>query len=138
MKSKKYFPFRKQVLRDKIIRLAGYTEIYVSVLVLIGILMLSSVIVRDLYLIFFDLFNHAVTVSVNLFLSTAFELIIGVEFAKMLANNTPGSAVDVLLFTIARQLISTTEGRMLDALIGVIAIAILFAIRKYLSYSSDQ
>ena len=125
--------FRKQRLRGTMSMIASYTEIYVAVLILIGIILLSASELRYLGLIVQDIINGTQTIQITTFLSTAFELVIGIEFIKMLAKHTPSSAVEVLLFAIARQLISTTHGNMLDALIGVIAIAILFAIRKYLS-----
>jgi len=69
-------------------------------------------------------------------LSMTLNLVIGVEFTKMLVKHTPDSVIDVLLFAIARQIVVYHE-RTLDLLIGVAAIAILFAIKKYLSDISD-
>ncbi len=50
---------------------------------------------------------------------------------KMLAKHTPGSAIEVLLFAMARQLVI---GHMtpVENLLGVIAIGIIFIIRKFL------
>ena len=36
----------------------------------------------------------------NTFLGHVFNLVIGVEFIKMLSKHTPGSAIEVLLFAI--------------------------------------
>lgn len=72
--------------------------------------------------------------TIEEFMSHVLALIIAIEFVKMLAKHTPGSAIDVLVFAIARKLI-VNHGSMLDSLIGVVAIAILFAVRKYLSSS---
>ncbi|MCL2457039.1 MAG: transporter [Defluviitaleaceae bacterium] len=63
-------------------------------------------------------------------LSALFILVIGIELAKMLIKHTPESVIDVLLFTIARQLVMYHD-RPIDNLIGVIAIAGLFAAKKY-------
>lgn len=64
-------------------------------------------------------------------LEQAFNLAIGIEFIKMLAKHTPGSAIEVLLFAMARQLVI---GHMtpVENLLGVIAIGIIFIIRKFL------
>lgn len=64
-------------------------------------------------------------------LEHAFNLIIGVEFIKMLAKHTPGSAIEVLLFAIARQMVieHTTP---VENLVGIVTIALIFIIRKYL------
>jgi len=118
--------------------IASYTEIYVSAIILIGIIILSFSVLKNLVTIFQDIIYDTHTMEITTFLSTAFELIIGIEFVKMLAKHTPSSAVEVLLYAIARQLISSTDGNMLDALIGVIAIGALFAIRKYLSEPIHQ
>ena len=58
-------------------------------------------------------------------------LIIGVEFIKMLAKHTPGSAIEVLLFAIARQMV-VEHTSPLENLIGIVTIALIFAIRKFL------
>lgn len=64
-------------------------------------------------------------------LEQAFNLVIGIEFIKMLAKHTPGSAIEVLLFAMARQLVI---GHMapFENLLGIIAIAIIFIIRRFL------
>ena len=64
-------------------------------------------------------------------LSAAFTLIIGVEFTKMLYKHTPETVIDVLLFAIARQTV-IYHANMTDMLIGVLAIAGLFAAKKFL------
>ena len=65
------------------------------------------------------------------FLSRSLGLVVGLEFIKMLCKHTAETVVEVLMFALARQMVvehlSTTE-----TLIGVLAIAILFFIRKYL------
>lgn len=122
--------FKKQAIRSKLGIIASYTEIYISFLIIIGIIILSFQIIIDLRDIFEMIASHSEQVHFSRVLATAFELIIGVEFVKMLAKHTPGSAVEVLLFTVARQLIAS-EGSMLETLFGVIAIALIFAIRKF-------
>ena len=64
-------------------------------------------------------------------LSTTLTLIIGVEFIKMLCKHTPETIIDVLLFAIARQIVIYHE-KTLDLLIGMVAIAGLFAAKKFL------
>ena len=64
-------------------------------------------------------------------LSMVLTLVIGVEFIRMLCKHTPESVIDVLLFAIARQMVIYQEKTM-DLLISVIAIAGLFAAKKFL------
>jgi len=64
-------------------------------------------------------------------LSAVLTLVIGVEFIKMLCKHTPETVIDVLLFAIARQIVIYHDST-LDLLIGAVAIAGLFAARKFL------
>lgn len=70
-------------------------------------------------------------------LTTCFNLIIGVEMIRMLYLHTPSTVFEVLLFAIARQAI-IDHSAPLSSLICVIAIAILFATRKYLFVAFDE
>ena len=70
-------------------------------------------------------------------LTACFNLIIGVELIRMLYLHTPITVFEVLLFAIARQVI-IDHSSSLNSLIGVIAIAILFATRKFLFAAFDE
>ncbi|HOO12492.1 MAG TPA: transporter associated domain-containing protein [Bacillota bacterium] len=73
----------------------------------------------DIYNIFRDMLGYLLL------------LVIGLELALMLIRHTPGSVIEVMFFAIARKiLIYTTE--TYEFLIGVIALAGLFAIRRFL------
>ena len=70
-------------------------------------------------------------------LTACFNLIIGVELIRMLYLHTPLTVFEVLMFAIARQII-IDHSSPLNSLLGVIAIAILFATRKFLFSSFDE
>ena len=65
-------------------------------------------------------------------LETCFNLIIGVELIKMMYSHSPQTVFEVLLFAIARQII-IDHSSIWSSLVGVCAIAVLFATRN--SYS---
>ena len=65
------------------------------------------------------------------FLANALSLVVGVEFVKMLCRHSAQTVVEVLMFATARQMV-VEHMAPTQTLIGVIAIAILFAIRKFL------
>ena len=65
------------------------------------------------------------------FLETCMNIVIGVEFLKMLCRHNIDVVVDVLLFTLARHMI-VGEHRMVEGLLCVISIAILFIVRRFL------
>ena len=70
-------------------------------------------------------------------LTACFNLIIGVELIRMLYLHTPLTVFEVLMFAIARQII-IDHSSPVNSLLGVIAIAILFATRKFLFSSFDE
>ena len=70
-------------------------------------------------------------------LDDAITLAIGAELIKMLCKHTPETVIEVLAFALARQLIVGHSDHWQN-LITVIAIAILFAIRRFLLKSHDM
>nr|WP_207927391.1 hypothetical protein [Streptococcus catagoni] len=73
----------------------------------------------------------------NLILARAMTLAVGVELIKMLSKPSPGTVIEVLLFALTRQLI-VEHPDMVEFLLGVNAVAILFAVRRYLFIHFDD
>lgn len=71
------------------------------------------------------------SVNIHEFLTIAFNVMIGVEFLKMLCRHNLSSVIEVLLFAIARGMV-IEHATSLENLLSVAAIGILFLIRKYL------
>lgn len=65
------------------------------------------------------------------FLELALNIVIGIEFLKMLCRHNMDAVIEVLLFTLARHLIVSMHS-MVEGLVCIIAIAILFVVRKFL------
>ena len=61
----------------------------------------------------------------------SFDLVIGVELLKMFCRHDIDSIVEVLLFSVARQMV-IDHLAIKEALIGCVAVAILFAVRRFL------
>ncbi len=66
----------------------------------------------------------------------AFNVVIVIEFIRMLVKHSTNTVVEVLLFAIARGLVVGHE-EPLDALIRIVCIAILLACRKFLFKKFD-
>ena len=118
---------RKRI-QGNILKWANIIEILIAILlsVLIGILSIFLIIeFKNL------LMSGKALPNFNDFLAMALNLVVGVEFIKMLCRHTPETVIEVLLFAIAIQLI-VSHGSTFENLAGIISIAILFAIRKYL------
>ena len=116
----------KRVFRDQIAEAAGILEVVLSAIVLIALLM--SVI--PLLKLMPGLLTDADSMEVHTFLKRALDIVIGIEFIKMLAKHSPGSSLEVLLYAIARHMVVGHESA-LDNLISVGAIALIFVVRKF-------
>ena len=69
--------------------------------------------------------------DLDYFLEYALSLAVGIEFIKMLCEHTSDNLIEVMLFAIAREMI-VEKLETPYTLVGVAAIAGLFAIRKFL------
>lgn len=100
----------------------------------IGLLIIAALLISTLGLLhgLTDLYAERLSdFAFREFLAAAFNVVIGIEFLKMLCRHTLSSVIEVLLFAIARGMVAehTTP---LENLISIAAIAILFMVRKYL------
>ena len=113
---------------EGIYNVARYTEIMLSIVILIvialaGIRLIYAITETSIMNLDIDFFTE--------FLANALSLVVGVEFVKMLCRHSAQTVVEVLMFATARQMV-VEHMAPTQTLIGVIAIAILFAIRKFL------
>ena len=65
------------------------------------------------------------------FLHTILNVVVGLEFVRMLIDMTPANTLEVLIMATARHIIMNHE-EPVTLLIGVICVGGLFAIRRYL------
>ena len=120
---------------EGIYNVARYTEIVLSIVILIvialaGIRLIYAITETSLMDMDIDFFTK--------FLANALSLVVGVEFVKMLCRNSAQTVVEVLMFATARQMV-VEHMAPTQTLIGVIAIVVLVAIRKFLmTEDSDQ
>lgn len=115
------------MLRNQVAAVSSILEVVLSVLVLIALLISMVPIAGEM----FSLVTNKSTDAFQTFLGHAFNLVIGIEFIKMLSKHSPGSALEVLLYAIARNMI-LGHGSTMDNLLGVFSIGLIFVIRKFL------
>lgn len=113
-------------------RLALVLEFIITIMLGIGILLLCLRMASSLT----NIPNLNEWPNYNDLLETCFNLIIGVELIRMMYQHTPDSVFEVLLFAIARHIIMD-HSSIWSSLVGVCAIAVLFATRKYLFCEFD-
>lgn len=127
-------PFFKDL--DKIIfSIAHISELFMSCMITLVIIILMA---KMLFLLpSSNVFILADEEAFSEFLSKALNLVVGVEFVKMLCKHTPETVIEVLLFATARQMI-VEHLAVHQILIGTLAIAVLFATRKFLLSSPAE
>lgn len=114
-------------------KLTAYLEFIIAIILAAGIILMTI----QLILSFGNLPDLNKYPNYDDLLTTCFNLIIGVEMIRMLYLHTPMTVFEVLLFAIARQIIIDHTSPV-NSLLGVIAIAILFATRKFLFVAFDE
>lgn len=125
----------RKYLQIRLYELSHYVEIIISIILVISLLVLTGRLALSLTGIF--TIKSGIDTYLQSFLNQAMSIAIGVELIKMLSKHTSGTIIEVLLFAIARQIV-VAHGSAKDSLLSVIALAILFATRKYLFTSFDD
>lgn len=69
--------------------------------------------------------------DIHNFLHNILTIVVGLEFVRMLIDMTPGNTLEVLIMATARHIIMNHNNDW-TLLIGIVCIAILFAIRRFL------
>ena len=113
-------------LRNRIIQASSLLEILLSGLVLIGLLLSAVPLIRWMPGLLID----GNEVEIRTFLERSLDIVIGIEFIKMLAKHSPGSSLEVLLYAIARHLVVGHDSA-LENLLSVGAIALIFIVRRF-------
>lgn len=125
----------RKYLQELVTEISHYLEILLSLILTIAMIFFAISLVANLpgFLIS-DVNNNQLFENI---LGRALTLAVGVELIKMLSKPSPGTVIEVLLFALTRQMI-VDHPKMFDFLLGIIAVAILFAIRRYLFVKFDE
>lgn len=133
LKLRRNFAVRKK-LQDRMFEVSYIIELLVSIMVGLAILIFIARMVTDLTAMvkYFD--KEA---SLMVILDDAITLAIGAELIKMFCKHTPETIIEVLAFALARELVveHTTPWENLTT---VVAISILFAVRRFLLKRHDM
>lgn len=124
----------KRVIKRYMSGFAGAIEIFLAALLLMGILITISDLLYKLgdlaSLVFFNESGESIRLNYDIFFELAIQLVIGIEFTKMLVQHTQDNMVEILLLLVARKIVVSHNGTF-DLLIGVFSIAMLFFIKRY-------
>ncbi|MEG0468540.1 MAG: transporter [Longicatena sp.] len=119
-------------INEKLVRVTKGLELAIAVLLIVAIT------VSAIYVVFYA--GNALkegSFQLESFMKTVLTLVVGIEFAKMLILHTPESVLEVLLYAVARQIVIYHDSA-LENLVGVLAVGVIFAIRKYLSKEKNE
>ena len=116
------------------IKLAHILEIILALVVIITVAFGVVDTIRIIYRAYIlDFTNPVEYDQLNNILGQILMLVIGVELVVMLSLHKSIAVIEVLLYAIARKLLLIPKtSSMIDLVLGVVAIAGIFAIKKYL------
>lgn len=125
----------RKYLQDIETEVSHYLEMVLSFILMVAMVFFAFSLISELPGFFSSKIDNDRLFEVVL--SRAMSLAVGVELIKMLSKPSPGTVIEVLLFALTRQLI-VDHPNMSDFLLGIIAVAVLFAIRRYLFIQFDN
>ena len=109
-----------------LMKVSSYLEIACALVLIVAICIAFIPVPQNLYSLYLD--NGF---DLSDFMKKSFDLVIGVELLKMFCRHDIDSIVEVLLFSVARQMV-IDHLAIKEAFIGCVAVAILFAVRRFL------
>lgn len=115
----------------KLNKVVVFFEMLISILLLLGIVFSTPDIIKY----YVEIAHANVNYSLELFrqfLSHILLLVIAMEFVLLMVAHNDSTIIHLIMLVIARKMLIVSEN-MSDLLIGVIAISILFLVRKYLT-----
>ena len=116
------------------LKIANIFEFILGMVVMVAVFLGTIDALRMIWKMYIVDFQNPVGYSeLNDLLGQILLLVIGVELVVMLSLHIPGALLEVLLYAIARKmLLLPKSGGMTEIVLGIISIAGIFAIRKYL------
>lgn len=124
----------RKKLQDKMFEISYIIELFISLIVGVAVIILAARMIIDM--VTTQIYSQGISSLVSI-LDNAITLAIGAELIKMLCKHTPETIIEVLAFALARQLIVGHVASW-ESLITVVAIAVLFAVRRFLLKRHDM
>lgn len=121
---------------EGIVRVIKGLETLIALILIIAVVMS----VKDLVTIAFSIFrgnSFASRDMVKELLAHSLMLIVGLELAEMLIRHKLNCIIEVMFYAVARKMLISSE-TALEILVGVFALAILFATRRFLTTREEE
>ncbi len=107
-----------------------WIEILLAIFIAATVILSGKDIVVLIYKVFITEASASYEILQGLFAHILL-LVVGLELALMLITHSAGNVLEVILYAIARKMLISSSNS-LDILLGVISLAIIFAVDKYL------
>lgn len=121
-------------IRNFIYESCDIMELVMAVIVLVAILVACV----SLWGPFLDLIENRFESGAFLyFIGFIFNILIGIEFLKLLCHPSANTVLEVLTFLVARHMI-IEHTTVVENLLSIVSIGILFAMKKYLDLPTDE
>ena len=103
----------RQYLKNEVFKVSKWVELFISAIIMIAVIGGTIYLVKDVVQL---MMNYPTSRDIYKFVGVAFNLVICIEFVKMLCKHTPDTLVEVMMFAIARQMIveHTSHSRILQ------------------------
>lgn len=121
-------------LRENLYTICNYLELFMALVVIVGIVIAAFGLKNEI-LLFWAQKGHAGAFYV--FLDAVFEIVISIEFLKMLCQPSADTVLEVLIFLVSRHMI-IGETSPFEDLISIVSIALLFGIKKHISIPAKK
>ena len=120
----------------KLTKIVVLFEALISILLILGIIFS----VPDILRYYYEIMRSDVNLSLDLFkqfLSHILLLVIAMEFVLLMVAHNDTTIIHLIMLVISRKMLVVSEN-MPDLLIGVVAITLLFLVRKFLITSANS
>lgn len=121
-------------IRDFLFDSCNLLELLMALVVLAAIIV-AGFCLGDTFITFWN--TRFETGAFLTFVGSVFNILIGIEFLKMLCQPSEDTVLEVLMFLVARHMI-IEHTTVYENLVTIISIGILFAIKKYLNLPSKK
>lgn len=108
---------------------------FIIALIVLGAILIACISLTGPFMEYWD--TRFAEESFLIFVGHVFNILIGIEFFKMLCRPNEDTVLEVLIFLVARHMI-IEDTTVIENLITIISIGMLFAIKKYINLSSQK
>ena len=85
----------RQYLKNEVFKVSKWVELFISAIIMIAVIGGTIYLVKDVVQL---MMNYPTSRDIYKFVGVAFNLVICIEFVKMLCKHTPDTLVEVMMF----------------------------------------